>query len=213
MDQGAAQVLRPHLREVQLGDGEVLSDGTRFTDQVVFPNTAVISCVRLLSDGRAIGVNCLGFRDAVGVLDCLSGSRSDARIVAQLGGSAVAVAGSRLRDEAARNPVFLSLLLKTAAAMTQRIEQNVICNALHDAPNRLARWLLQAQDMTGRSGFPLTQEELAVLTGVQRTTVSACASHLKAAGLIRYSRGRVQVLDSAGLRAAACECSDAPAGP
>ena len=102
--------------------------------------------------------------------------------------------------------------MRHSASINFQAEQGVACNVLHDAPARLARWLLMTQDRTGNRVLPLTQEYMSVMTGVQRTTISAVANHLRSAGLIRFSRGNVEILDRAGLEAAACECYQAVRG-
>jgi CRP-like cAMP-binding protein len=88
-------------------------------------------------------------------------------------------------------------------------QQSAACHALHTVQARLCRWLLQSQDVTGSEVVPLTQEFLSHMLGVQRTSVSLCAHALQSAGLIKYSRGQIKILDRRGLKKAACECYDA----
>ena len=97
-------------------------------------------------------------------------------------------------------------LLRYVLANNAQAEQSVACNAVHDVPARLARWLLMTQDRTGHRILPLTQEYLAVMVGVQRTTISVAATAFKDAGIIRYSRGQIEVTDRAKLEGRACEC-------
>jgi CRP-like cAMP-binding protein len=111
-----------------------------------------------------------------------------------------------VRARAAESPALMQLLLSHVQASAKQAEQSVACNVLHDAPARLARWLLMTEDRVGAPTLPLTQEYMAVMTGVQRTTISLVANALRAKGLIAFSRGNVEILDRPGLERAACEC-------
>ena len=104
------------------------------------------------------------------------------------------------------SPVFMDLLLRHVHASVSQAQQSVACNALHDATSRMARWLLMTADRTGSAQLPLTQEYLAIMLGVQRTTVTSIAGILKNASLIGYRRGQIQIFDRVGLEAYACEC-------
>ena len=116
------------------------------------------------------------------------------------------LAAARLREAAVSSPSLLRLLMRYVQQDIAFSEQSVACNALHGATARLARWLLVTQDRVDSTKIPLTQEYLAIMIGVQRTTATASALALKSAGLIRYMRGKIEILDRAGLEAAACEC-------
>ena len=175
-------------------------------DSVFFPSNAVLSIVTVMVDGRGVESSTVGHESAAPLLWALSHGRSKARIFAQIGGAAIRMPASTLRAKAAASPALMALLMRHSASLNFQAEQGVACNILHDAPARLARWLLMTQDRTGNRSLPLTQEYMSVMTGVQRTTISAVANQLRAAGLIRFSRGNVEVLDRAGLEAFACEC-------
>ena len=112
----------------------------------------------------------------------------------------------RLREAAYANPAIMEVLLRHARAILIQSEQSVACNALHHVEARLCRWLLMCHDRIDGGSLPLTQEFLSHMLGVQRTTVTAAASALQAAGLIRYARGVIEVLDRPGLEAGSCEC-------
>ena len=100
----------------------------------------------------------------------------------------------------------MTLLLRHAEAASYQAERGVACNVLHEAPARLSRWLLMTQDRIGSQALPLTQDYMAIMTGVQRTTISVVANQLKLEKLIRYSRGTVEVLDRKALERRSCEC-------
>jgi CRP-like cAMP-binding protein len=102
-----------------------------------------------------------------------------------------------------------NLMVRHASSLTFQAEQGAACNTLHDARARLARWILMTQDRTGKRSLPLSQEHMAVMIGVQRTTISIVANQLRSGGLIRFSRGNVEVQDRPGLERAACECYSA----
>jgi CRP-like cAMP-binding protein len=129
-----------------------------------------------------------------------------ARIFAQIGGSAIKFSAERLRQAVQDSPALMRAVMGHAGAIAFQAEQGAACNVLHGAPARLARWLLMTQDRMGAGTLPLTQDYMAIMTGVQRSTISAVANQLRSAGLIRFSRGNVEVLDRAGLEAKACEC-------
>jgi CRP-like cAMP-binding protein len=101
---------------------------------------------------------------------------------------------------------FMQLILRFAQSNASQADQSAACNALHNVTARLSRWLLMTDDRVGNDMVPLTQEYLAVMVGVQRTTVSAAAAELKASKLIRYVRGRIEIIDRPGLEHRACEC-------
>ncbi|HEY0052349.1 MAG TPA: Crp/Fnr family transcriptional regulator [Caulobacteraceae bacterium] len=198
--------LSPHLTEIYLNKSDVLlEDGERVTD-VYFPSSAVISQAVVLADGRMVEVSTVGVEGVVGVLQCLIDAPATAQAFAQIPGGAVKLKASLLRQQALASPSLLNLLHRRIAAANIQAEQGSACNALHPAPGRLARWLLMTEDRVGGSEFALTQDYMAVMVGVQRTTISATALQLREKGLIRYSRGQVRILDRKGLEAEACEC-------
>ena len=128
------------------------------------------------------------------------------RVLVQIPGQAWRVAVSDLRAAAERDLVLGGLLLRYAQAAPIQVAQTAACNARHGLSERLARWLLMSHDRTGGDELPLTQEFLGLMLGVRRSGVMVAAATLQQAGLIRYSRGRITVLDRAGLEGSACEC-------
>jgi CRP-like cAMP-binding protein len=206
LDETTSARLLPHVREVSLSQGDTLIDEGSLPDRAWFPTDVVLSSVVTTAGGRAIEVATFGYHDVVGALSCLGQTASTSRVFAQTSGVAVSIPGAVLRAEALDNPAVLTLLLRSIEATSRQAELNVACHAFHDAPHRIARWLLLTQDRLGRNPLPLTQSDLAVMAGVQRTTINAGAMQLKAAGLIRYSRGHVQIVDRAGLETQACDC-------
>ena len=200
------QAILPHLTEISLERGQVLFEPGDLVGQVYFPSNAVLSIATVMGDGRAVESATVGHESATPLLWALSDAPSKARIFAQIGGAAIRMSAAVLRANAAESPTLMVLLYRHAASLSFQAEQGVACNILHEAPARLARWLLMTQDRTGSRSLPLTQEYMSVMTGVQRTTISAIANQLRSAGLIRFSRGNVEVVDRPALEAFACEC-------
>jgi CRP-like cAMP-binding protein len=189
-----------------LGYGEVLYEPGATIESVYFPSTSVVSVVIAMSDGRECETNTIGFESAVGVLAALADRPARGRTFAQSPGGAMRLATADLRHCVAESPKLLNLLLRHTYADLAQAELSTACNALHGAVPRLARWLLMTSDRMGSPVISLTQDEMSVMLGVQRTTVSGAASVLRAERAIAYSRGRLRVLDRPRLTAMACEC-------
>jgi CRP-like cAMP-binding protein len=198
--------LLPALSEVSIPRGQVFFEPGSQVDEVIFPSNAVMSVVTVMRDGQAIESSTIGRESATPLLWALGNQPSKGRIFAQIGGAAIKLRAEALRARVAESPELMALMLRHAGSITFQAEQGVACNVLHDAAARLARWLLMTHDRTGHASLPLTQEYMGVMTGVQRTTISVVANQLRAAGLIRFSRGTVDILDRQGLEARACEC-------
>jgi CRP-like cAMP-binding protein len=199
-------LLTSSLTEVSLIREQKLYDVGDVVPHLYFPGTAVVSVVTVMQNGQCVETSTVGFESAPGILSILAGKRSTSRVFTQVPGSALRVPADQVREVAAVRPEFLRLLLSFAEAAASLAELSVACNALHQVQARLARWLLMTQDRVGNHTVPLTQDFLAIMLGVQRTTVSMASSVLKREGLIDYSRGQITVLDREGLSAVACEC-------
>ena len=194
------------MTEVVLGNSEVLFEPGSQPDAVYFPGGACISLVTLLSDGRTVENATVGRESAAGLLEAITGRPATARAFAQVAGGAMRVPALLFRARMLQSPALAHLTLLHVRANAVQAEQGVACNAAHDVPSRLSRWLLMTQDRVGSRTFPLTQDYMAIMTGVQRSTVSLAASALKKRGVIDYSRGMVTILDRTGLQRQACEC-------
>lgn len=200
------EALGPFLTETALSNGQVvLIPGDR-VETIYFPSSAVFSIVTPMLDGRSVESGTIGFESVVGLISGLSGEPSPNRIFAQIGGGAIRVPVDKFRERCFASPSLMKLALSHIDATACQEQQSVACNALHDASARLARWLLMTQDRVDGPLLPLTQEYLAIMLGVQRTTVTATAVSLKKAGLISYQRGAINIADRAGLERHACEC-------
>jgi CRP-like cAMP-binding protein len=200
------EAFEAHLRVVNLAHNQILYQSGDKAETIYFPNTAVLSVITTMTDGRRIETATVGFESAVGVLPALSREPIFSQVVSQVGGEAVVMPSSALRSRVEQSPGLMQLILRFVNANMDQAAQSVACNALHQVDARLARWLLMTQDRTQGDEVPLTQEYLAVMCGVQRTTVTAACRDLKAAKLIKYARGRITIMDRAGLEQRACEC-------
>ena len=194
------------MDEVSLGRSQVLYDVGDRPAHLYFPGAAVISVVTVMRNGQAVETSTVGFEGAPGLLTVLSNRSSSSRVFTQVGGSAIRIPAGLVRAAADKRPEFMRLLLRFADGNTAHAELSAACNALHTVTSRLARWLLLTQDRIGAETIPLTHEFLAIMLGVQRTSVTQASLRLKQAGLVQYRRGNIRILDRAGLLAAACEC-------
>jgi CRP-like cAMP-binding protein len=194
------------MTEINLAPGEVLFETGEPIDWVYFPGSACVSFVTLMSDGRAVETSTVGRESVVGLVDAMTNMPSRGRVFAQIGGGAMRISAATFRTQVLGSHSLLRLSLQHVRATALQAEQGVACNATHDVRGRLARWLLMTQDRVGTSSFPLTQEYMAVMTGVQRSTVSAMAGTLKKSGVIDYSRGNLVIRDRPALMKHACEC-------
>lgn len=201
-----ASAVTPRLKEVTLVPGQVLFEQDGPVDALYFPSSACISVVAVMQDGKTVEIATVGRESAAGLLDVLTASPAATRSFVQIGGAALTLRATDFRVRLAESPPLLRLALLHVRATARQAEASVACNIAHTADNRLARWLLMTQDRVGADGFPLTQDYMAVMTGVQRSTVSVMAAALKRAGVIDYVRGNVTIVDRERLIDHACEC-------
>jgi CRP-like cAMP-binding protein len=199
-------LLAPHLSHVVLEKGRLLYDPGDPVETVYFPNNCVISLMTLMDNGAAIESATIGREGALGLGVAIAPRQSLSRTIIQVAGEAQRMPAGPLKEAFARSPTLRSLIDRHSDALYGHAIQSVACNALHSVEARFCRWLLTCHDRIDDSTVGLTQEFLADMLGVQRTTVTAVAGALQAKGLIRYRRGVVDILDRAGLEAVTCEC-------
>ena len=195
-----------HLTQVDLEKGRLLYDPGDKIDIVYFPLDCVISLMTLMESGAAIESATVGREGGVGLLAAISPRHSLSRAIVQVPGRAARVGVGPLADVVARSPGLRSIIERHNDALFGHAIQSVACNALHSVEARFCRWLLSCRDRIDNDTINLTQEFLADMLGVQRTTVTAVAGALQAKGLISYRRGVVEILDRPGLEAMTCEC-------
>jgi CRP-like cAMP-binding protein len=199
--------LLPLLTETPLELKAILHRPGEAIRHVYFPGGGFLSIVTVLRSGRMVEVATIGREGMAGSAAALAGLRAaPATMVQGASDLCYRMTAAAFRQEMDRGGAFQALLTRYSHAVLGGIMQGAACNAVHSVEQRLARWLLMAHDRMDSDRFALTQEFAAMMLGASRPTVSIVAGQLQAAGLIRYQRGAVTVLDRARLEAAACEC-------
>ena len=187
------------------GDGVYRSNGP--IDHVYFPRTGILSMVIDMEDGGTVEVGTVGLEGMAGLPAFHQAGSSPARVYCQVPPCVCRrIPADVFRAEATRPGPLQTLMNRFAEVTFALSAQSVACNRLHPVEERLARWLLMTQDRVGGDELNLTQQILSEMLGVRRASVTTAAGTLQQAGLIAYRRGKVTVLDRAGLEAAACEC-------
>ena len=201
------KLFEPHMALVRLEPGERVLAAGKPAAQSLFPfDGLMISLVVELAGGRSVEVASIGKEGAVGGMVGAGVAPAFTSGVVQIAGQAAAVPMAVLQQAKQGSPHLQQLFSRYADALVAQVMQSVACNSFHPIEARAARWLLHAQDRVGGDRLALTQESLAGLLGVQRTTVTAVARVLAEQGLIANRRGAIQVVDRSGLEQAACEC-------
>jgi CRP-like cAMP-binding protein len=201
-----AERLQSQLTPVPLALGDVLYEPDRPMAYLYFPTTAVVSLIYTMVDGTTAEMGLVGNEGVVGIALFMGGDTTPNRAIVQVAGEAFRLRAPTLRAEFLRaGAVQLALLRYTQALITQ-ISQTAVCNRLHAIEQRLCRWLLLTRDRVPSDAIQMTQEFIAHMLGVRREGVTLAARDLQEAGLIRYVRGHITILDRPGLEATACEC-------
>jgi CRP-like cAMP-binding protein len=198
--------LRPNLEAVDLPLGQMLLRPNELIDYVYFPQEGMVSLVLQLEDRRVIEVGLIGREGMVGALAPLGATAMSGEARVQMAGSALRMRAGVLRDEAARNPGLMDLLLRYVQALFFQVSQSVACNSRHPLSQRMARWLLMAHDCVDSDELPLSHEFLATMLGVRRAGITVAVGRFREAGVIDSAGGRFSILDRGGLEASACEC-------
>jgi CRP-like cAMP-binding protein len=199
--------LRPFLSVVELHHSEVLAETHQRVEKVYFPHSGIISCVVELVGGGAIETGMIGKDGAFGGSQALDDKVSLNQVVIQVTGMASVITSDEIRKVADELPAFRGLLVKYEQFFLAQVQQTAACNAVHNVQARMCKWLLRMYDLAGAE-LPLTQEFLAQMMGVRRTSVTDVARGLQQAGMIAYSRGRIRILDLELIKNAACECNE-----
>ncbi len=200
------ELIRPHLQTVELTHQSVLVRVGEALKHIYFPHSGIISLVVRLAEGQTVEVAMVGADSVFGGSTALDGGIALNEAIVQLPGFTSILGVPQLRQAADQSPPLRTLLIRHEQALFAQALQSAACNASHTVEARLSRWLLRARDLSGGDDLMLTQEFLGQMLGVQRTSVSIVANTLQQAGLIRYSRGRIKIINSDGMMEAACEC-------
>lgn len=204
-------VLRPHMTRCHLPQGDVLMQADDPVDRVYFPVTADIANVVRLSDGSAGMATTVGRDGLTGLAAFLAKEPLGWDVQVQIGGYGWSLPADVLRRQFEVSPALADLMLTVTHKNQVEAARNAVCNLRHQVTQRLARWLLQTQDRTGLSEFLMTQDEMATLLGVRRTTMVMSCRELVASGAIFNRRGRIRVLSRKILKSQSCDCYGAPA--
>ena len=191
---------------VSLGLKAILYEPNAPITHVYFPLSGVMSLVIEMQDGEVVEVATVGNEGFVGSPVFLGTDRSPTKAFAQVPGEVLKVAVEDFKRELQEQPALHELIRRYTQALMNQISQSTACNHLHSIQERMCRWLLMTHDRVGADQFSLTQEFLSQMLGVRRASVTVVAGILQQARLIEYQRGRIKVLNRAGLEEGACEC-------
>jgi CRP-like cAMP-binding protein len=198
--------LQPHLKPVSLARGRILYEADEPLTRVYFMETGVVSLVAVFEGGATAEMATVGREGLVGIGAFLGGDSPLGRYVAPTQGLALVVEVSRFRTALQESPTLRAACAAYAQAFLRTALQTAACNSVHVVEERCARWLLMSHDRSDGDTITLTQEYLSEMLGVCRSTVTLAAGALQRAGLIRYRRGAITILDRAGLEGVSCEC-------
>lgn len=200
------QRLIPYLELVSLKRDQVMYELEEFIEYVYFPTQALVSLIAIMENGAVVEVGVIGTEGMVGLPVCWGGNTTTNQAIVQVPGNALRLKAEYLKNEFDRGGKLQYFLLRYMQALFTHTSHSVACNRLHTIEQRLARWLLTVQDRVKSDELPLTQEFLSYMLGTRRSGVTEAASSLSQVGIIRYSRGKIQILDRNALEATSCEC-------
>jgi len=198
--------LLPNLSTVVLQQGVILYEAGDEVDQVHFPLYGMLSLLAVLRDGKAIETATVGREGVVGAMAGLGLYKSLVRVVVQMPVACSKIAATQFRTAAAGSDPIRNLCIRYNEVLLSQARVTAACNALHSIEARFCRWLLQSADRAASDTVALTQEFLAEMLGVRRTSVTEVASKVQASGAIAYSRGVIKILDRPALLRMSCEC-------
>jgi CRP-like cAMP-binding protein len=199
-------LLASHLTQIELERGRMLYEPGDKIDTVYFPHEGVISLMTLMENGAAIESAIIGREGALGLMAAAASRQSLSRAVVQTPCRCARIGAHHLQEAWTRSPAIRRLVDRHTEALFAHVTQLVACNALHSVEARFCRWLLSCHDRISTDTVALTQEYLADMLGVQRTTVTTVARAMQEKGVIRYRRGVVDIVSRTGLEATSCEC-------
>jgi CRP-like cAMP-binding protein len=196
----------PMLEHFDLSLGAVLYESGVTLTHVYFPTNAIVSLLYVMEDGSSAEIAVVGREGLVGVALFMGGNSTPSRAVVQSAGGGFRISADRIYQEFSFAPEVMHLLLRYTQALLTQMAQTAVCNRHHKLEQQLCRWLLLSLDALDGAEVVMTQELIANMLGVRRVGVTEAALKLQQAGLIRYKRGHIEVLDRAGLERTTCEC-------
>jgi CRP-like cAMP-binding protein len=198
--------LKPNLKLCELKLGQVLYESGDFVKNVLFPTNSIVSLLYVMEDGRSADISMVGNEGVVGVAVFMGGNSTPNRVVVQSAGFAYRLPGKLLRTEFDLHIEFHNLLLRYTQALITQIAQTAACNRHHTIEQQLCRWLLLSMDRIMGNELNMTQELIANMLGVRREGVTEAAGKLQTAGIIKYQRGHIKILNRPALEHHCCEC-------
>jgi CRP-like cAMP-binding protein len=200
------QRLLPHLESVDMPLGLVLYEPGSTLSHVYFPTSAIVSLLYVMQNGASAEIAVVGFEGLLGISLFMGGDSTPSRAVVQSAGQGLRMKAQTIKDEFKRSGPVMHLLLRYTQALITQMSQTAVCNRHHSLDQQLCRWLLLSLDRLRGLELVMTQELIANMLGVRREGVTESALKLQQAGLIRYARGHISVLDRPGLERRSCEC-------
>jgi CRP-like cAMP-binding protein len=200
------QRIAPHLELVPMGLGEVIYESGSSMRHVYFPTTSIVSLLYVMENGASAEIAIVGNEGILGISLFMGGETTPSRAVVQSAGHGYRLKAGLIKTEFARFGPTMHLLLRYTQALITQMAQTAVCNRHHSVDQQLCRWLLLSLDRLSSNELVMTQELIANMLGVRREGVTEAAGMLQKAGLIRYQRGRITVVDRPGLEARTCEC-------
>jgi CRP-like cAMP-binding protein len=198
--------VKAHLEPVDLEQGKLIFVAGAPLKHLYFINRGLVSLVKTMEDGRSSEIGAVGIEGIAG-LGALYGIESAILdSIVQINGNAFRIDRRSLQNELSRSKAFRDLLQRSHYVAVSQFSQTAACNRLHSLRKRFCRWLLIAHDGACSNRFAITHEFLAIMLGVQRVRVSIMASTLQKAGMIRYNRGQLTIVDRSALEHSSCEC-------
>jgi CRP-like cAMP-binding protein len=198
--------LASHLELIPMALGDVLYESGSQLRYVYFPTTCIISLLYVMEDGASAEIAIVGNEGILGISLFMGGDTTPSRAVVQSAGHGFRLKAELLKNEFGRFGPTMHLLLRYTQALITQMAQTAVCNRHHSVDQQLCRWLLLSLDRLRTNELSMTQELIANMLGVRREGVTEAAGKLQDAGLIRYRRGTITVLDRPGLEARSCEC-------
>jgi CRP-like cAMP-binding protein len=200
------ELMAHDLRQISLAQGHAIYEPGGNIDEIYFPQSGMISLLVVANDGGAIETATVGSEGAVGLHSALGKRVSFTRATIQISGNFSVIRSAAFAQSMKDQGPVRDLIARYTEVLWAEAQQIAACNAAHDVPARLCRWLLQAADRIGSDQVPLTQELIGQMLGVRRTTVTLLAQSLQRRGVIQYARGKITILDRKHLEHCACEC-------
>jgi CRP-like cAMP-binding protein len=198
--------LKPHLEAVSLAAGDIVYQAGDRVDHVYFPAQGMVSLLSVTEEGQTVEVGFTGVEGLVGLPSLLGRNEMPYQALVQVPVTGFRVETKTIRSLFQRCGTFHDIALRYTYVIFKQISQTCVCNHFHTIEARLCRWLTVMHERSQNGHLSLTQEFLANMLGVQRTSIGMIANTMQAAGIIRYRRGKIEIVDNERLKQSACEC-------